>query len=79
MLGSLRRTDCIGIGPGRLLTTSSSAMALQRIDERICRRRCVSACCACALPLSTAAKPMATLFSRYLSTWAGTQPAWAAR
>jgi len=69
MLELMQRTDCIGIGPGRLFDDKFVGYGLQRIDVTpMPPPMCFGLLRLRALPLSTAAKPMATLFSRYLST-----------
>ncbi|MBN8443617.1 MAG: LysR family transcriptional regulator [Thauera sp.] len=68
MLELMQRTDCIGIGPARLFEDRLVGHGIQCIPVRplpppmqfgLLRLR--------AMPLSSAAKPMAALFARYLS------------
>lgn len=68
MLELMQRTDCIGIGPARLFEDRLVGHAIRCIGVKplpppmsfgLLRLR--------GVPLSTAAKPMATLFARYLS------------
>jgi hypothetical protein len=69
MLELMQRTDCIGIGPERLFRDRLVGHGIQclkvaplppAMDFGILRLR--------GVPLSAAAKPMATLFARYLSS-----------
>jgi len=69
MLELMQRTDCIGIGPARLFEDKLVGHGIQCIHVRplpppmqfgLLRLR--------ALPLSSAAKPIATLFARYLGS-----------
>jgi len=68
MLELMQRTDCIGIGPARLFEDRLVGHGIRCIGVKplpppmsfgLLRLR--------GVPLSTAAKPMATLFARYLS------------
>jgi hypothetical protein len=65
----MQRTDCIGIGPARLFEDRLVGHGIQcmhvaplppAMSFGLLRLR--------GVPLSTAAKPMATLFSRYLAS-----------
>ena len=69
MLELMQRTDCIGIGPAKLFEDRLVGHGIQCLHVRplpppmsfgLLRLR--------AVPLSSAAKPMAKLFARYLST-----------
>ncbi len=69
MLELMQRTDCIAIGPARLFEDRLVGYGIERIPVSplpppmqfgLLRLR--------AMPLSSAAKPMATLFARYLGT-----------
>ncbi|CAH1747684.1 MULTISPECIES: LysR substrate-binding domain-containing protein [Thauera] len=68
MLELMQRTDCIGIGPAKLFEDRLVGHGIERINVTplpppmsfgLLRLR--------GVPLSSAAKPMATLFSRYLA------------
>jgi len=68
MLELMQRTDCIGIGPAKLFEDRLVGHGIQRIGVTplpppmsfgLLRLR--------GIPLSSAAKPMATLFARYLA------------
>ncbi len=69
MLELMQRTDCIGIGPERLFKDRLVGHGIQCLQVAplpppmsfgLLRLR--------GVPLSTAAKPMATLFARYLAS-----------
>lgn len=68
MLELMQRTDCIGIGPARLFEDKLVGHGIQPIRVApLPPPMCFGLLRLRAMPLSSAAKPMATLFARYLS------------
>ncbi len=67
LLELMRRTDCLGIGPGNLFADSMFGNGIQAIPVTpLPPPMLVGLLSLRGIPLSSAAKPMATLFSRYL-------------
>lgn len=68
MLELMRRTDCIGFGPARLLGDPLFGHGIQPIAVRpLPPPMTIGLLSLRGVPLSTAAKPMAALFARYLA------------